>query len=104
MVRGLKKIKVEKNDCAVVDKGSYVEITFDDEIDVSGEKTKVFKLQKPNMEDNELATTDASVGMYGINNAMLSAYLSPKISSDEMKDVFTIKEHSALIEVMGHFL
>jgi hypothetical protein len=102
-VRGLKKIKVAENDCAVEDKGGFILITFDKPIKVDAEEVKEFKLSKPTLEDNEIAAEGAD-GKYSAINHMLSAYLEPKIAPDEFKDVFTIKEHGALTEIIGHFL
>jgi len=104
MVRGLKKIKIAKNDCSVEDKGEFLSITFDNEIEIDGKKIKEFKLTKPNLEDIEIATEGADGGGYGAMNNLLSTFLDPKIAPDEFKTNFSIKEHGALVEVLSIFL
>jgi hypothetical protein len=103
-VRGLKRIKIQKNDCSVEDKGSEIIITFDNPIAIDGEEIKEFRLTKPTLEDIEIATEGADGGGYGAMNNLLSTFLTPKIAPDEFKNVFTIKEHGALVEVLGVFL
>lgn len=102
-VRGLKNIKVKKNDCSVEDKGESVLITFDNAIEVDGEEVKEFRLTKPTLEDIEIATEGAGGG-YDVMNNLLSTFLEPKIAPDEFKTIFSIKEHGALTEIIGHFL
>ena len=102
-VRGLKRIKVKKNDCSVEDKGDFVQITFDQPIIVDGEEVKEFKLTKPTLEDVEIATEGANGG-YDVMNNLLSTFLEPKIAPDDFKTTFSIKEHGALTEVISHFL
>jgi len=103
-VRGLKNIKIVKNDCSVEDKGEFILITFDNPITVDGVEIQEFKLIKPTLEDLEVATEGADGGGYGAMNNLLSTFLEPKIAPDEFKTIFTIKEHSSLIEVLGVFL
>ena len=103
-VKGLKNLKVKENDCVVEDKGDFVSITFDNPIDVDGKEVKEFKLNKPTLEDIEIATDGVTNQGYAMLNAMLSTFLEPKIAPNEFKTTFTIKEHSALVEVINVFL
>jgi len=105
-IRGLDKIKknIKKNDCSVEDKGDFLLITFDNAIEVDGEAIKEFKLTKPTLEDIEIATEGADSVGYGAMNNLLSTFLEPKIAPDEFKNIFSIKEHGALVEILGVFL
>ena len=105
-VRGLSKIKknIKENSCSVEDKGDFLTITFDNPIKVDGQEVKEFNLHKPTLEDIEIATDGAGGSGYSVINNLLSTFLEPKIAPDEFKNIFTVKEHSALVEIINVFL
>lgn len=106
-IRGLKELKNNqaKNDAEVEQNENIVKITFDNPIKVDGTDVKEFELEVPTLENVEMASAGLSdPNNITATNHLLSNLMTPSIAPDDFKEVFTLKEHSILSEVLGTFL